>query len=102
MAEENDLVLTAYSPLARGRVVEDETLREIGERHGRTPAQVALRWLIQQPRVAAIPRAATREHRRQNLEVFEFELTQEEMDRISGLDEGLRLVDPEFAPTWEK
>jgi len=102
MAEENDLMLTAYSPLAQTRVLEDPTLQEIGRAHGKSPAQVALRWLLQQPRVAAIPRASSPEHRRENLKVFDFELRPYEMDRISELDRGIRLVDPDFAPEWEE
>lgn len=101
-AREHDLILTAYSPLGRGRVMEDETLQEIGGRHDKTPAQVALRWLLQQDRVAAIPRADDPDHRQANLEIFDFRLDDEEMERISALDEGLRLVDPEFAPDWKE
>jgi 2,5-diketo-D-gluconate reductase B len=65
--------------------LDDETLREIGEAHGKTPAQVALRWLIQQEKVAAIPKAASEAHLESNLDVFNFELSNEEMERISGL-----------------
>lgn len=101
-ARRHDLFITAYSPLGRGRVLEDETLQEIGGDHGKSPAQVALRWLLQQDRVAAIPRASDPAHRKANLEIFDFELSEEEMERISALDEGLRLVDPEFAPEWER
>lgn len=101
-ARKHDLFITAYSPLGRGRVMEDETLREIGNDHGKSPAQVALRWLLQQDRVAAIPRADDPDHRKANLQIFDFELSREEMDRISALDEGLRLIDPEFAPDWER
>jgi 2,5-diketo-D-gluconate reductase B len=53
-AREMDYLLTAYSPVARGRVSNDATLREIGEAHGKTPAQVALRWLIQQEKVLGV------------------------------------------------
>lgn len=102
MAEVHDLMLTAYSPLARGRVTEDATLRRIGRRHGKSPAQVALRWLLQQPQVAVIPRAASPEHRRENLDLEDFELDDDEMELIAGLDEGLRLIDPEFGPDWER
>ncbi|MDP8930554.1 MAG: aldo/keto reductase, partial [Actinomycetota bacterium] len=63
VAVERELMLTAYSPLAKGGVVDDETLTEIGRRHGKTATQVSLRWLIQQDHVAAIPRSADREHR---------------------------------------
>jgi 2,5-diketo-D-gluconate reductase B len=84
-AREMDYLLTAYSPVARGRVSEDVTLREIGEAHGKAPAQVALRWLVQQDKVAAIPKAASDDHLKSNLDIFDFELGDEEMERIFAL-----------------
>ncbi len=84
-AKEMDYLLTAYTPLARGAVLEDRTLRNIGEAHGKTPAQVALRWLIQQEKVAAIPKATSEDHLKGNLDVFDFELSNEEMEHLSGL-----------------
>ena len=84
-AKEIDYLLTAYQPIARGEILDDETLREIGEAHGKTPAQVALRWLIQQEKVAAIPKSASAAHLESNLDVFNFGLSNEEMERISGL-----------------
>ncbi len=80
-----DYMLTAYQPLSRGRVGDDATLREIGGSHGKTAAQVALRWLVQQEKVSAIPKATGDKHLRANLDVFDFELSAEEMDRISSL-----------------
>ena len=80
-----DYLLVAYRPIARGDVLEDRTLREIGEAHGKTPVQVSLRWLVQQEKVAPIPKATSEEHLRGNLDVFDFELSGEEMGRISGL-----------------
>jgi 2,5-diketo-D-gluconate reductase B len=77
-----DYLLTAYSPVAKGRISKDATLQEIGESHGKTPAQVALRWLIQQEKVAAIPKAASEDHLRSNFDIFDFELSDEEMERI--------------------
>lgn len=84
-AREMDYLLTAYKPLSRGGVEEDATLREIGEAHGKTAAQVALRWLVQQEKVCAIPKATGEDHLRANLDVFDFELSEEEMDRVSTL-----------------
>jgi 2,5-diketo-D-gluconate reductase B len=84
-AREMDFLLTAYSPVAKGAVLNDRTLLGIGDAHGKTSVQVALRWLIQQEKVAAIPKATSEEHLRGNLEVFDFELSNEEMGRISGL-----------------
>jgi 2,5-diketo-D-gluconate reductase B len=84
-AKEMGYLLTAYSPVAKGRVSNDATLREIGEAHGKTPAQVALRWLIQQQKVAAIPKAAREDHLRSNFDIFDFELNDEEMERVFAL-----------------
>lgn len=84
-AVEMDYLLTAYSPVAKGRIIHDPVLAEIGESHGKTAAQVALRWLVQQENVAAIPKAQSREHQESNLDVFDFELAGEEMEHISGL-----------------
>lgn len=88
--QENDVLLTAYSPLAEGQLVNDDTLATIGRPHGKSAAQVALRWLIQQENVVTIPRAATPSHARENIDVFDFELTDREMHRIADLDGPIR------------
>lgn len=100
-AAEHGLMLTAYSPLARGSVLEDANLRDIGERYEKSAAQVALRWLIQQGPVAAIPKAASAEHRRSNFDIFDFELTEDEMEFISRKGGNQRLIDPSWAPNWK-
>jgi 2,5-diketo-D-gluconate reductase B len=100
MAVENDMMLTAYSPLARGRVLNDRQLSAIGERYGKSPAQVTLRWLSQKENVAVIPKASSRDHRKANLEIFDFELSGEEMGQIDDLATGDRLISPSFAPNW--
>jgi 2,5-diketo-D-gluconate reductase B len=100
LARQHGFFITAYAPLARGRVTEDEVLRQVAEKHGRTPAQVSLRWLLQQDRVAAIPKASTREHLAENLGALEFELDPVDMKKIFGCARGERLVDPDFAPDW--
>ncbi|MDX1655571.1 MAG: aldo/keto reductase, partial [Candidatus Competibacteraceae bacterium] len=98
----HDMFLTAYSPIARGKTAKDDTLKAIGDQYGKSPVQVALRWLIQQDRVAAIPKASSREHCRANFEIFDFELSDEQMGRISALarPDG-RLIDPSWAPRWD-
>lgn len=101
MVREQDFMLTAYSPLAQGLVHGDETLRDIGRSYGKSPAQVALRWLLEQEGVAAIPKAAKAEHRRGNLEVFDFALSDEDKARIDALPKDQRLVDPDGAPDWQ-
>jgi len=86
---DHDIMLTAYSPLAKGRVNDDDTLATIGDRYGKSPAQVTLRWLIQQQQVAAIPKASSHPHLQANLSIFDFELTDEEMTRIFDQQGGL-------------
>ena len=99
-ARQADAVLTAYSPLARGAVMSDPTLREVGEAHGKTAAQVALRWLLDQE-LLVVPKATGPEHLAANLDVFDFDLTPQQRARIDGLARGERLIDPPFAPDWE-
>jgi diketogulonate reductase-like aldo/keto reductase len=93
--------LTAYSPLARGEVMDDPTLRAIGEEHGVSPAQVTLRWLLQQRATVAIPKSGTDARIRANFDVFGFELSDDERARIDGLDRGHRLIDPDGGPDWD-
>ncbi len=81
----NDILLTAYSPLAHGRVVGDETLARIGRRYGKSAAQVAIRWLIQQEGVVTIPKSVTGRYIRENRDVFDFQLTGDEMREIADL-----------------
>jgi 2,5-diketo-D-gluconate reductase B len=86
-ARELDYLLTAYTPLSRGGVQGDAILKEIGEAHGKTATQVALRWLVQQEKVSAIPKATGEEHLAENLDVFDFELSEEEMSRVFSLSQ---------------
>ena len=98
--QEADAVLTAYSPLARGGVLDDETLTVIGRRHNKTAAQVTLRWLLDQE-ILVVPKATGRTHLAANLDVFDFILSPDERSRIDQLARGERLLTPPFAPDWE-
>jgi len=80
---ENDILLTAYSPLAEGRVIEDDVLARIGKRYGKSAAQVSIRWLIQQENVITIPKSVNESHIRKNFDVFDFTLSDTEMQRIA-------------------
>ena len=95
------MMLTAYSPLARGEVARDRTLAEIGARHGKSPAQVALRWLIEQDGVAAIPKASNERHSRDNFDIFDFELSDDDRAVIDRLPKNRRRIDPGWAPQWD-
>jgi len=97
------LLVTCHVPLARGKLLGDPVIGAIAARHGKTSAQVALRWLIQQPDVAVVPRALAFGEIDENIDLFDFELGEEEMDRIGALrDRNLRVVDPEVRrPVWD-
>src|SRR3974390_1787626 len=101
--KKHGVILTAYCPLARGKLIDDPVLAEIGKAHGKTVAQVALRWLIQQPMVAAVPRALDERRIEEDLNVFDFTLSEAEMQRISALRKTrMRIADPpERAPKWD-
>jgi 2,5-diketo-D-gluconate reductase B len=100
VAANHDVFITAYSPLAHGRVAEDPALQEIAAEHGKSPGQVALRWLLDQPRVAVIPKASSAQRRAENLDVFDFELSDKEHRKIARLPKDQRGSDPAWAPDW--
>jgi 2,5-diketo-D-gluconate reductase B len=100
LACERDVLVTAYSPLAHGRVPGDATLRRIGENHGKTAGQVALRWLLDQPGVSPIPKASSHARRQENFDVFDFTLSDEERAEIDALPKDVRTADPPWAPDW--
>ncbi|NEW93709.1 aldo/keto reductase [Rhodopseudomonas sp. BR0M22] len=95
------LALVAYSPIARGNAKKSEVLTKIGTAHDKTAAQVCLRWLIQQ-NVAAIPRSSRLERLAQNIDVFDFELSEPEMQEIFTLGSSKgRLTTTATAPAWD-
>ena len=98
---EQDMMLTAYSPLARGSVIGNEVLEDIGKKYGKSEAQISLRWLLQQDGVVAIPKASSFKHIKENFEIFDFRLTEDEMERINSMRGDDRKVDPDFAPEWD-
>ena len=96
------LALTAYSPIARGRVSESPVIEAIARQKGKSEAQIALRWLIQQPGVAAIPKSAHPARIRANMAITDFDLTDDEMARISALgSRDGRTANFDWAPDWD-
>lgn len=94
--------LTAYCPLAQGKVFQNETIRDIAEKHGKSPAQIVMRWFIQQPNVIAIPRSSSEAHIQSNNDIHDFALEPDDMARITELKSlNQRIVDPDFAPDWD-
>lgn len=93
--------VTAYCPLAQGKIADDPTLNAIGRKHGFAAAQVALKWLLEQDGVAAIPKAGRRESQQANLDAFKLTLDDDDRRAIAALPKDRRLVSPAFAPQWD-
>jgi 2,5-diketo-D-gluconate reductase B len=95
------MAVVAYSPIARGGAKGDKLLEKIGKAHGKTAAQVCLRWLVQQG-VVVIPRTSRVERLEENFSLFDFELSDAEMREIAGLARpGGRIVDWTWSPNWD-
>ena len=93
--------LVAYCPLAQGKAASDKTLMAIGRKHGASAAQVALKWLLDQDCVAAIPKASGRESQKANLDALHVGLDDEDIQAIAALPKDKRCVNPGFAPVWD-
>jgi 2,5-diketo-D-gluconate reductase A len=87
---DHGVVTEAWSPLAQGELLDDETIAAIAERHGKTPAQAVLRWHLQLGNVV-FPKSVTPERIRENIEIFDFELSDAEMAEFERLDRGERI-----------
>ena len=98
----HDMALTAYCPIAQGKLASHEELGVIARKHNSTAAQIALKWLLDQPGVAAIPKAQRRESQVANLEAMKIELDDADRAAIAALPKTQRLVNPGFAPAWDK
>ncbi|NFS83897.1 aldo/keto reductase [Clostridium botulinum] len=86
---DNNIQLEAWSPLMRGKIFEIEVLKEIAEKYKKTVSQIVLRWDIQMG-VVTIPKSTTPFRIKENAEIFDFELTEEDMKKIIKLDENIR------------
>ena len=91
---EHDIVTEAWSPLGQGQLIDDPLIGKMAAKYGRTPAQVILRWHMQSG-VAAIPKSASPERMAQNIDVFGFELSPEDMAILEGLDSPLGRIGPD-------
>lgn len=103
-AHDTGMSITAYYLMADGAVPKDEVLKEIGAKHGKTAAQVVLRWAVSQRDVIALSKTSTESRLAENYDIFDFELSPEEMQAVHGLSrtDG-RIVNPgHLAPTWDR
>lgn len=93
---QNNILVTAYSPLAQGKVFNDSTLNEIAKKHNKNAGQISLAWLMQKG-IIAIPKASSEEHIKNNLDIFDINLSSEEIKKIDELGNNNRLIVPPFA-----
>jgi diketogulonate reductase-like aldo/keto reductase len=93
--KENKIVITAYSPLAHGHVLQNKTLQDIGKKYNKTAAQISLRWLLDKE-LAVIPKASSEKHLKENLDV-DFRLAKEDNAKIDNLNDNLRTNIPGYA-----
>lgn len=95
------VAVTAYCPLAQGKLADHPVLAELATKHGATAAQVALKWLLDQDGVAAIPKASRAETQLANLAALNLTLDDADRAAIAALPKDQRCVDPGFAPAWD-
>ena len=97
------MAMVSYCPLYRGGgLFEEQAVRSAASRHGKSPGQVVLRWHVQQQGVVAIPRTTKKERLAENMAIFDFALSEDEMSAISALSrQGSRICDDSFAPEWD-
>lgn len=103
MCRKAGMAMVSYCPLHRGGgLLGTEDVRAASRNHGKTPGQIVLRWHVQQDGVVAIPRTSKPERLSENADIFDFELTADEMAAISSLaGKGNRICDFDFSPTWD-
>ena len=101
--DEYGILVTCHVPLARGEILNDPIIKSIAQKHLKSPAQIALKWLLQQSRISVVPRALSYKEIEENISIFNFDLSEDDMSQISTLrSNNLRIVDPEVRrPIWD-
>ena len=100
-AREHGIAVTAYCPIARGKLVGNPVVERVAKKHGKTVSQIGLRWLLEQPGVLAIPKAGSEPHARENISIFDFSLDAEDRRGLDALPGNTRLVSPGWSPKWD-
>ena len=97
------ILLEAYSPLARGDVFDNELIKEIADRHGITPAQVSLAWILSDTHRIAIPKTSNPDHLQGNLDAINVQLSADEIEKINKLarSDGRKIKHPDYSPEWD-
>ena len=97
------ILLEAYSPLARGDVFDNKIIKDIADKHGITPAQVSLAWILSDKNRIAIPKTANPEHLQGNLDAINVELSADDLEKIGSLarSDGRKIKHPDYSPEWD-
>lgn len=97
------ILLEAYSPLARGDVFDNDTIKQIADKHNVTPAQVSLAWILSDKDRVAIPKTSNPDHLQGNLDATELELSADELEQIGNLarSDGRKIEHPDYTPEWD-
>lgn len=98
---ERGIPIIAYSPLAKGQLPNNPVLQKIAHKHGVTPSQIALAWLLEQKDVAPIPKSVHHERQKENLAALSVRLDADDRAAIEALPKDRRCVSPSFAPAWD-
>lgn len=99
---DNQMFLTAYSPLARGKILKSQQIEYVAQKYKKTPSQVVLRWLVEQEAVVPIVKSKTEKHIKENFDIFNFQLEKEDQEKLYRLThQNQRIVNPPFAPQWD-
>lgn len=102
LMDHQGIFLTAYSPLMRAKVFKIQQIIQLAKKYKKTPAQIALKWLIQQKNVVVIYKASTKKHIEENLNIFDFNLEERDNAQLFRLNNNRqRVIDPPFAPQWD-
>lgn len=97
------ILLEAYSPLARGDVFDNDIIKKIADKHGITPAQVSLAWILSDKNRVAIPKTSNPDHLQGNLDAIDVQLSADELQKIGSLarSDGRKIEHPEYTPKWD-
>ncbi|MEO1023016.1 MAG: aldo/keto reductase [Bacteroidota bacterium] len=100
-ASVHDIMLGAYLPTAGGKIAHNDLIQHIAKKYGKSPAQIALRWLIEQEQVIAIPTFSDLQELEEYVQIYDFQLEDEDFYAIDDLEKSIRINNPEFAPDWD-
>ncbi len=93
--DENNIVLTAYSPIGQGRDLKLDIIKDLADKYNKLPSQIVLKWIISK-NIAVIPRSGNHDHIKQNIELFDWEIAPEDLNEIDNLHKNNRLFSPHY------